>query len=175
MQRQLFLYRFHKQFRKKNNEHNQGIHPESYTFKRRPVELVWFEMFTDPNHAIAIEKQIKGWSRRKKQAIINADWDKLVLYSKNYTQFGKDGTSTSSVWHAKFSYKSTFVPLSLSKRAYRIEFTIAIFINKHETSTGSVRHAWFNLTLRDQSDINGTLWIAKFIRENNFKIVFFNT
>ena len=92
-----FYTGFTSNLEKRINEHNQGIHPESYTFKRRPVELVWFEMFTDPNHAIAIEKQIKGWSRRKKQAIINADWDKLVLYSKNYTQFGKDGTSTGSV------------------------------------------------------------------------------
>jgi putative endonuclease len=92
-----FYTGFTSNLEKRINEHNQGIHPESYTFKRRPVELVWFGMFTDSNHAIAIEKQIKGWSRRKKQAIIDADWDKLVLYSKNYSQFGQDGTSTSSV------------------------------------------------------------------------------
>jgi putative endonuclease len=71
-------------------EHNAGIHSEAYTFTRRPIKLVWFEMFTDPTQAIAIEKKIKGWSRRKKQALIDEDWDKLVLYSKNYTQFGKN-------------------------------------------------------------------------------------
>ena len=38
-----------------------------------------------------IEKKIKGWSRRKKEALINEDWDKLVQYSKNYTEFGKNG------------------------------------------------------------------------------------
>ncbi|WP_372757960.1 GIY-YIG nuclease family protein [Mariniflexile sp.] len=79
-------------------EHNQGLDIDAYTYKRRPVMLVWFEMFTDPNQAIACEKKIKGWSRRKKQALIDKDWDKLVEYSKNYTQFGKcDRTSTGSV------------------------------------------------------------------------------
>ncbi|WP_372757793.1 GIY-YIG nuclease family protein [Mariniflexile sp.] len=79
-------------------EHNEGIDEYAYTFQRRPVALVWVEIFSDPNQAIAIEKKIKGWSRRKKQALIDEDWDKLVAYSKNYTQFGKnDGTSTGSV------------------------------------------------------------------------------
>ena len=70
--------------------HNVGIDKDAYTYSRRPVELVWFEMFTDPNQAIMIEKKIKGWSRRKKQALIDEDWDKLVRFSKNYTQFGKE-------------------------------------------------------------------------------------
>ena len=79
-------------------EHNLGTDKSSYTCSRRPVELVWFEMFTDPSQAIMFEKKIKGWSRRKKQALIDKNWDRLVRYSKNYTQFGKDdGTSTGSV------------------------------------------------------------------------------
>ncbi len=78
-------------------EHNIGIDIVAFTFKRRPVELVWFEMFTEPTQAIMIEKKIKGWSRRKKQALIDENWDKLIEYSKNYTQYGKnDGSSTSS-------------------------------------------------------------------------------
>lgn len=44
---------------------------------------------TDPNIAIDFEKKLKGWSRRKKEALIKGDWDKLVAFSKNYTQFGK--------------------------------------------------------------------------------------
>lgn len=71
-------------------QHNQGLLTSAYTYSRRPVELVWVEMFTDPNQAIALEKQIKGWSRRKKEALINQDWDKLVTFSKNYTQFGNE-------------------------------------------------------------------------------------
>ena len=76
-------------------EHQSGKNKDSYTFDKRPVQLMWFETFNDVLNAIAIEKQIKGWSRRKKEALIAQDWDKLVLYSKNYTQFG-DGSSTGS-------------------------------------------------------------------------------
>ena len=42
----------------------------------------------DINQAIALKKQIKGWSRKKKQAFINEDWSKLKMLSKNYTEFG---------------------------------------------------------------------------------------
>lgn len=79
-------------------EHYTGMDKYAYTFQRRPVVLVWFEMFTDPTQAIMMEKRIKGWSRRKKQALIDEDWDNLVKYSKNYTEFGKQskGSSTSS-------------------------------------------------------------------------------
>lgn len=69
-------------------EHNEGISEDSYTANKRPLQLVWFETFNDVENAISMEKKIKGWSRRKKEALINHDWDKLIEYSKNYTQFG---------------------------------------------------------------------------------------
>jgi len=47
-------------------EHNVGVDKGAYTYSRRPVELVWFEMFTDPTQAIMVEKKIKGWSQKKK-------------------------------------------------------------------------------------------------------------
>lgn len=77
-------------------EHNTGINKDSYTFTIRPVELKWFEQFTNPNEAIQVEKQLKGWSRRKKIALIDENWDKLVLYSKNYKEYG---SSTGSDCH----------------------------------------------------------------------------
>jgi len=70
-------------------EHNTGFNRSAYTFNRKPVKLVWFETFSDINEAILIEKKIKGWSRRKKEALITENWDKLVEYSKNYTEYGK--------------------------------------------------------------------------------------
>lgn len=70
-------------------EHLEGLNKNCYTYNRRPLKLQWIEQFTNPNEAIKIEKQIKGWSRKKKEALINEDWDKLVAFSKNYTQFGK--------------------------------------------------------------------------------------
>ena len=69
-------------------EHNSGTFPTAYTYTRRPVTLKWFEQFTDPESAFKTEKQLKGWSRRKKIALIEANWEKLIKYSKNYTEFG---------------------------------------------------------------------------------------
>lgn len=71
---------------KRISQHNLGFNKNSYTFKRRSVKLKWFESFTNPEDAFKIEKQLKGWSRKKKIALINEDWDKLIEYSKNYTQ-----------------------------------------------------------------------------------------
>jgi len=43
-------------------KHNVGYDENCYSYSRRPVELRYFEIFTDVNQAIAREKQIKGWS-----------------------------------------------------------------------------------------------------------------
>lgn len=59
------------------SQHQSGKFPDSYTHKRRPVQLVFFYEFNDILQAIAFEKQVKGWSRKKKEAIINDNWDKL--------------------------------------------------------------------------------------------------
>ncbi len=59
------------------NEHEQGMDAESYTYKRRPLKLVYFEMFTDYNLAIEWEKRIKKWSQKKKKALIDSNWEKL--------------------------------------------------------------------------------------------------
>jgi putative endonuclease len=55
-------------------EHESGGSLTSYTFKRRPLKLVFCEQFIDVNQAIAFEKQVKGWRRAKKEALINGDW-----------------------------------------------------------------------------------------------------
>jgi putative endonuclease len=52
------------------DEHNEGIDSSSYAFKRRPVKLVYWEMFQNYVTAIGREKRIKGWSRKKKVALI---------------------------------------------------------------------------------------------------------
>ena len=58
-------------FERRIGEHNEGIDPNSYTFKRRPVELVFVEVFQIYEQAISFEKQIKGWSRKKKKRWLN--------------------------------------------------------------------------------------------------------
>ena len=65
-------------------EHEEGLNPNSYTFSRRPLKIVYSEYFTDPMQAIMLEKKIKGWSRRKKEALINDDWKSLIEFSKRY-------------------------------------------------------------------------------------------
>ncbi|MCK9480983.1 MAG: GIY-YIG nuclease family protein [Bacteroidia bacterium] len=63
-------------------EHEEGLNETCYTYKRRPVKLVSCEMFIDVNQAIAREKQIKKWSRAKKEALINSEWNDLIKLSK---------------------------------------------------------------------------------------------
>lgn len=58
-------------------EHNEGISSNSFTFKRRPVQLVLYETFNDFQVAEQWEKRLKGWSRIKKEALIEKNWKKL--------------------------------------------------------------------------------------------------
>jgi putative endonuclease len=67
---------------KRLKEHQKGIHKNSYTFKRRPLELVFYAEFTDINIAIEKEKQIKKMSRAKKEALINGEFDSLINLAK---------------------------------------------------------------------------------------------
>jgi len=62
-------------------EHNIGLHDTSYTYSRRPVKLVWFVECNNIELAISYEKQIKGWSRKKKIALIKNDWDTIIATS----------------------------------------------------------------------------------------------
>jgi putative endonuclease len=81
---------------KRIDEHNAGLHPTAYTYSRRPVSLKWVEEFDDSFSAFSVEKRIKGWSRRKKFALIEQDWESLIKYSRNYTEYGNEGSSKDS-------------------------------------------------------------------------------
>lgn len=63
-------------------EHTEGLHENSYTFNRRPLKLVFCKQFTSPIKAINYEKQLKGWTRAKKLALISNDLDLLHELSK---------------------------------------------------------------------------------------------
>ena len=64
-------------------QHNQGGDPKAFTYKRRPVTLVWAEHFDQITDAIAAERRLKGWSRAKKEAVIRGDWDALPELSRS--------------------------------------------------------------------------------------------
>lgn len=55
-------------------QHNDGTDPNSYTFTRRPVRLVYAAEFHEVGDAIRWEKQIKKWSRKKKAALARGDF-----------------------------------------------------------------------------------------------------
>ena len=61
-----------------NLEHRIGQHQQGgidgYTAKRLPVEIVWSQEFVSREEALAAEQQIKGWSRKKKTAMIRGEW-----------------------------------------------------------------------------------------------------
>ncbi len=59
------------------DQHNQGLDSRAFTFSRRPVKLVWHAEFLNPVEAISREKQIKGWNRKKKEALIEGNYDLL--------------------------------------------------------------------------------------------------
>ncbi|MBM4456733.1 MAG: GIY-YIG nuclease family protein [Chloroflexi bacterium] len=55
-------------------EHQAGV-LGGYTSARLPVELVWSAEFPTEHDAFLTERQIKGWSRAKKEALIRGDWN----------------------------------------------------------------------------------------------------
>jgi putative endonuclease len=59
-------------------EHQQGLY-DGYTAARLPVSLAWSAEFDRVVEAIAFERQLKGWSRAKKEAVINGEWDRLPM------------------------------------------------------------------------------------------------
>ncbi len=63
-------------------EHSQGIDPQCYTFKKRPLQLVYSNYLQTPMQAIEFEKQIKRWSRKKKEALIKGDFRELIDLAK---------------------------------------------------------------------------------------------
>lgn len=55
-------------------QHEQGEIPACYTLTRRPVSLAFSQEFETREEALAAEQQIKGWGRKKKEAMMRGDW-----------------------------------------------------------------------------------------------------
>ncbi len=67
------------------SEHNLGFDIRSYTYKRRPVTLKFSEQFDDPLQAIEFEKRLKGWNRKKKEALFKRNWEEIKILAKSYS------------------------------------------------------------------------------------------
>ena len=59
-----------------------------YTYSRRPVRVVFRQQFLSRDEAFMAERQIKGWSRRKKEALIRGDWSSLRRHSQPHDSTG---------------------------------------------------------------------------------------
>lgn len=62
-------------------DHGMGF-GATYTRSRRPVTLVFAEEFEHVHEAFAREKQVQGWSRRKREALIAQCADRLPELSR---------------------------------------------------------------------------------------------
>jgi putative endonuclease len=70
-------------------QHQSGAFA-GYTSLRRPVELVWSEHFERITDAIAVERQLKGWGRAKKEALIRGNWHELRIFAKRPSARAKE-------------------------------------------------------------------------------------
>jgi predicted GIY-YIG superfamily endonuclease len=68
---------------KRISEHTTGAIASCYTFKRRPLELVFSQDFPTREEALASEQQIKGWSRKKKEAMTRGDWAEVSRLARS--------------------------------------------------------------------------------------------
>jgi putative endonuclease len=68
-------------------QHNTDDEGPLYTRRRRPVRLVWAAEFEHVGAAFAFEKQVQGWSRRKRQALIDGEWDRLPAMASRAWRF----------------------------------------------------------------------------------------
>ncbi len=57
-------------------EHNQG-NGAKYTAHRRPVKLVFSAEFDSINAAFSAKKQVQGWRRQKREALIRGEYELL--------------------------------------------------------------------------------------------------
>jgi putative endonuclease len=69
----------------RTGQHNAGVFG-GYTSLRRPVVLVFQEDFPDIRDAHDFERQIKRWSRAKKEALIRRDWGALPELARRKRQ-----------------------------------------------------------------------------------------
>jgi len=62
-------------------QHQHGPNGAAYTRHRRPVRLIWCVEFESIAAAFAFEKQVQGWRRAKREALIRGEFDRLPALS----------------------------------------------------------------------------------------------
>ncbi len=77
---------------KRIQEHHVGAIASCYTFKRRPLQLAFSQGFPTREEALASEQQIKGWSRKKKEAMMRGDWAEVSRLAKSSNTYRANNT-----------------------------------------------------------------------------------
>ncbi len=72
------------EYRYKQHQNGEG---SKHTKRYLPVVLVYHEVFPQIHQVFNREKQVQGWGRKKKEALINNLHNELPKLSKNHTQF----------------------------------------------------------------------------------------
>jgi len=72
---------------KRIGEHLNGL-CGGYTSSRLPVKLVFSQECATRIEALAAEQQIKGWSRKKKEAMMRGDWAEVSRLAKSSDKDG---------------------------------------------------------------------------------------
>jgi predicted GIY-YIG superfamily endonuclease len=73
--------------------HQSGL-IKGYTSSRLPVTLVWADEFPSRYEALQAERQIKGWSRAKKLALIRSDWRLISALARNAEEKARASTGS---------------------------------------------------------------------------------
>ena len=63
-------------------EHQNGLNKTCFTYKRRPLELIFQQEFNSVEQAIYFEKKIKKWSAKKKFALANGEYNLLQILAE---------------------------------------------------------------------------------------------
>ena len=63
-------------------QHNSG-QVEGYTATRLPVRLIFSQEFPTRQEALACERQIKGWTRKKKEALARREWAEITRLARS--------------------------------------------------------------------------------------------
>ncbi|MDC6367567.1 GIY-YIG nuclease family protein [Flagellimonas amphidinii] len=63
-------------------EHRNGVERTAFTYRRRPIKLIFQQEFNDVLQAIYFEKRVKKWSAKKKLALANGNLDLLQILAE---------------------------------------------------------------------------------------------
>jgi putative endonuclease len=128
-------------------QHQRG-EGANFTRKHLPVELVYYEVFDRIDDAFYREKQVQGWRRAKKEALINGHHDKLRELAKSYASAG-------SASDASAGSETGDVAPELAEGAGSTSSPAATTVPEHAEGTSSVTSACSVSEKTQRNNFNG--------------------